>query len=155
MKNPDKNLSGKMHEREVKLCKNHFFTLHSSFFIFPSLRFCIAKGKLWRSQSLCFIASNITFHTAKHGLSCSETLPLAILCFVNHTITNKYPCNHLSINTLRKTSKIAVFSTEVPFRDLHPPFFLVKIRILFDKISFCRMCRLGVVNLHICNAQRQ
>ena len=44
MKNPDKNLSGKMHEREVKICKNRFFTLHSSFFIFPSVRFCSAKG---------------------------------------------------------------------------------------------------------------
>jgi len=39
MKNPDKSLSGKRDEREVKICKNRFFNLHSSFFIFPSLRF--------------------------------------------------------------------------------------------------------------------
>ena len=45
MKNPDKKLSGKMHEIEVKICKNRFFTLHSLFFIFPSLRFCTAKPK--------------------------------------------------------------------------------------------------------------
>ena len=44
MKIPDKKLSGKMHEREVKICKNLFFTLHSSFFIFPSVRFRSAKG---------------------------------------------------------------------------------------------------------------
>jgi hypothetical protein len=39
MKNPDKNLSGKSDEREVKICKNGSFTLYPSFFIFPSLRF--------------------------------------------------------------------------------------------------------------------
>ena len=33
MKIPDKNLSGKSDEREVKICKNRFFTLHSLFFI--------------------------------------------------------------------------------------------------------------------------
>ena len=31
--NLDKNLSGKSGEREVKNCKNRFFTLQSSFFI--------------------------------------------------------------------------------------------------------------------------
>ena len=31
--NIDKNLSGKSDEREVKICKNRLFTLHSSFFI--------------------------------------------------------------------------------------------------------------------------
>jgi len=46
MKNPDKNLSGKRDEREVKLCKNRFFIHYSSFFIFPSLRFHRAKRKL-------------------------------------------------------------------------------------------------------------
>jgi len=46
MKNPDKKLSGKSDEREVKMCKNRFFTLHSSFFIFPLLSFRTAKRKL-------------------------------------------------------------------------------------------------------------
>ena len=35
----DKSLSGKSDEREVKICENQLFTLHPSFFIFPSLRF--------------------------------------------------------------------------------------------------------------------
>ena len=39
VKKPDKNLSGKSDEREVKICKNRFFTLHSSFFILRKLRF--------------------------------------------------------------------------------------------------------------------
>ena len=46
MKIPDKNLSGKSDEREVKLCKNRFFALHSTFFILRKLRFHIAKGML-------------------------------------------------------------------------------------------------------------
>ena len=71
----------------------------------------------------------------KHGLSRDETLPLAILCFVNHTITNKYPRNHLSINDLPKTSKIGVFLTECLFRDQYPLFFGVKIRIIYYKFS--------------------
>ena len=44
VKYPDKNLSGKSDEREVKLCKNRFFTLHSSFFILPKLSFHTAKA---------------------------------------------------------------------------------------------------------------
>ena len=55
---------------------------------------------------------NMVFHTAKHNLWRSETLPLANSYFVNRPFTDKYPCNHLSINTLQKTSKIAVFSTK-------------------------------------------
>ena len=39
VKNPDKNLSGKSDEREVKICKNRGFTLHPSFFILRKLRF--------------------------------------------------------------------------------------------------------------------
>ena len=39
VKKPDKNLSGRSDEREVKICKNRFFTLHSSFFILRKLRF--------------------------------------------------------------------------------------------------------------------
>jgi len=113
MKKPDKNLSGKSDEIEVKKCKNRFFTLHSSFFIFPSLSFRSAKHKLWVAQRPCFIASNITFHTTKHGLSYSETLPLANSFFVNHQITNQYPRNRLSVNILPKTAKIAVFFDRV------------------------------------------
>ena len=137
VKNPDKNLSGKRDEREVKICKNQFFTLHSSFFIFPSLRFHRAKRKLWPRQRPCFIAPNITFHTTKHNLSRCETLPLANSYFVNYPITNQYPCNHLSVNALPKTAKIAVFLTEWPFRCQHPPFFGVKIRIFLDKFPLC------------------
>ena len=44
MKNPDKKLSGKSDEIEVKLCKNRFFTLHSSFFILRELSSRSAKG---------------------------------------------------------------------------------------------------------------
>ena len=138
VKELDKNLSGKSDEREVKICKNRFFTLHSSFFILRKLSFRTAKHKLSSPQRPCFTASNITFHTTKHNLWRSETLPLANSYFVNRPFTVLNTCNHLSVNTLRKTSKIAVFSTEVPFRDLHPPFFGVKIRILFDKIPFTR-----------------
>ena len=83
IKNPDKNLSGKSDEREVKMCKTWFFTHHSSFFISRELSSRSAKHKLWPRQRSCFIASNITFHTTKHGLSCSETLPLANSYFVN------------------------------------------------------------------------
>jgi len=54
----------------------------------------------------------MTFHTAKHGLSHDKTLPLANSSFVNYPFTDKRSCNHLSINTLRKTSKIAFFSTK-------------------------------------------
>ena len=119
--NIDKNLSGKSDEREAKMCKNRLFTLHSSFFILWKVSFHTAKGKLWRGQSLCFIASNITFHTAKHNLWRSETLSLANSDFVNRQITVYNPCNHLSANTLRKTSKIDVFSTEWPFRSRRGP----------------------------------
>ena len=133
MKKPDKNLSGKSDEREVKICKNRLFTLHSSFFILWKVSFHTARGKLWRGQSLCFIASNMVFHTTKPYLWRSETLPLANSDFVNRPFTVLNPCNHLSINMLRKASKNGVFSTEWPFRDQYPPFFGVKIRILFDK----------------------
>ena len=98
-----------------------------------------AKHKLLPRQSLCFIASNMVFHTTKRYLWRSETLPLAILSFVNRTITDEYPCNHLSINALRITSKNGVFSTEWLFRDQHPPFFWLKTWCLFDKSPFCRM----------------
>ena len=119
--NIDKNLSGKSDEREVKMCKNGLFTLHPSFFILWKISFHTSKGKLWRGQSLCFIASNMTFHTTKHGLWRNETLPLANSDFVNRQITVYNPCNHLSANILRKTSKIAVFSTEWPFRSRRGP----------------------------------
>ena len=46
MKIPDKNLSGKSDEREVKICKNQFFTLHSSSFISRKHSFGSAKHKL-------------------------------------------------------------------------------------------------------------
>ena len=85
--NIDKNLSGKSDEREVKMCKNRLFTLHSSFFILWKVSFRIAKHKLWLRQRPCFIASNITFHTTKHNLWRSETLPLANLFFVNRPFT--------------------------------------------------------------------
>ena len=117
--------------------------------------FGIAKHKLWPRQRLCLVAWNMTFHTTKHGLSRNETLPLANSSFVNRPFTDKYPCNHLSINTLRKTTKIAVFSTEWPFRDQYPPFFGLKIRILFDKIPFCRIRYSGVSSVGICNVQHK
>ena len=41
--NIDKSLSGKSDEREVKMCKNWFFTLHSLFFILRKTSFCSAK----------------------------------------------------------------------------------------------------------------
>ena len=75
----------------------------------------------------------MVFHTTKHNLWRSETIPLANLFFVNREITDKYSCNHLSDNTLRKTSKNAVFSAKRPFRDQYPPFFGAKIRIFIDK----------------------
>ena len=121
MKNSDKNLSEKSGEREVKNCKIWFFTLHPSFFILRKHRFRSTKGKLWPRQRLCLVAWNITFHTTKHGLSRNETLPLANLLFVNCPFTDEYPCNHLSFNTLRKTSKNGVFSTEWPFRSRRWP----------------------------------
>ena len=72
----------------------------------------------------------------KPYLSHGETLPLANLFYVNRSITIEHPCNHLSANTLPKTSKIAVFSTDSPFRCQHPLFFGVKIRILFDNSKY-------------------
>ena len=39
VKNSDKSLSGKSDEREVKICKNGFFTLHPSFFILRKVKF--------------------------------------------------------------------------------------------------------------------
>jgi hypothetical protein len=53
----------------------------------------------------------MTFHTTKHGLSRSETLPFANSDFVNRLFTDKQSRNHLSTNVLRKTSKNALFST--------------------------------------------
>ena len=50
VKNSDKNLSGKSDEREVKICKNRFFALHSSFFILRKLRFLTLIPYLWRGQ---------------------------------------------------------------------------------------------------------
>ena len=134
MKNSDKNLSRKSDEIEVKICKNRFFPLHSSFFILRKHSFRCAKHNLWVAQSLCFVRWNITFHTMKPYLSHGETLPLANLFYVNRSITIEHPCNHLSANTLPKTSKNAVFSTESPFRCQHPLFFGVKIRSFLDKI---------------------
>ena len=119
--NIDKNLSGKSDEREVKICKNGLFTLHSSFFILWKVSFHTSKGKLWRGQSLCFIASNMVFHTTKPYLSRTKTLLLTNLYFVNRPFTVLNPCNHLSANMLRKTSKIDVFSTEWPFRTRRCP----------------------------------
>ena len=107
--NIDKNLSGKSDEREVKMCKNRLFTLHSSFFILWKVSFHTAKGKLWPRQRPCFTASNMTFHTAKLYLSRTKTLPLANSFFVNRPFTVLNPCNRLSINALRKTSKNGVF----------------------------------------------
>ena len=76
MKKPDKNLSGKSDEREVKICKNDFspFIFHSSFHyfsfnFFPSLRFRSVKGKLSPPQRLCFTAWNMVFRTTKPYLS--------------------------------------------------------------------------------------
>jgi len=46
MKNPDKNLSGKSDEREVKLCKNGVLVLHPSFFILRKTSFLTAKHKV-------------------------------------------------------------------------------------------------------------
>ena len=88
MKNPDKTLSGKSDEREVKKCKTRFFTLHSLFFILWKHSFRTAKGKLWLPQRSCFIASNISFRTTKRYLSRGETIPLANLYFVNREITD-------------------------------------------------------------------
>ena len=138
-------MSGKSYEREVKICKNDFspFIFHSSFHyfsfnFFPSLRFLTPIPYLWLRQRSCFVASNITFHTTKHGLWRSETIPLANSFFVNRPFTDINPCNYMSISELRKTSKNGIFSTEWPFRCQHPLFFGVKIRILFDKIWGCQ-----------------
>ena len=109
---PDKTLSRKSDEREVKLCKNRFFILYSSFFILRKHSFRTAKHKLWPRQRSCFIASNMTFHTTKHGLSRDETLPLVNSDFVNREITDENPCNYLLANILRKTQKNAFFSTK-------------------------------------------
>ena len=80
--------------------------LHSSSFI---LHF--AKDKLSHCETLALTAPKVMFGRMKHGLSRNETLPLANLLFVNRPFTDEYPCNHLSFNTLRKTSKNGVFST--------------------------------------------
>ena len=88
LKNPDKNLLGKSDEREVKMCKIWFFTLHPSFFISQKTSFRTAKGKLWPRQRSCFIASNISFRTTKRYLWRGETIPLANLYFVNREITD-------------------------------------------------------------------
>ena len=119
MKNPDKNLSGKSDEREVKLCKIRFFTLHSSFFILRKHSFRTVKPKGWPRQRPCFIAWNMVFHTMKPYLWRTETLPFAIPSFVNRPFTIEYPRNHLSVNALRKTSKIALFSSEEQFVQKH------------------------------------
>ncbi len=68
----------------------------------------------------------------KPYLSRNETLPFANSDFVNRMFTNNYPCNNLSVNALRKTSKNGVFSVEGPFRCQYPPFFGGKIRIILD-----------------------
>ena len=70
----------------------------------------------------------------KPYLSHGETLPLANLFYVNRSITIEHPYNHLSANTLPKTSKNGVFPTDSPFRCQHPLFFGVKIRSFLDKI---------------------
>ena len=111
----NKNLSGKSDEREVKMCKNRLFTLHPSFFILRKTSFHSAKGKLWLRQSLCLVAWNMVFHTMKPYLSCNETLPLANSFFVNRQVTDKQSRNHLPVNALRETSKIALFSTKNVF----------------------------------------
>ena len=59
-----------------------------------------------------FLLLNSSF---RHYLSRNETLPLANLLFVNRSITDNYSRNHLSVNSLRKTSKIALFSAEEQF----------------------------------------
>ena len=46
VKELDKSLSGKSDEREVKMCKNRFSTLYSSFFILRELSSRTAKGKV-------------------------------------------------------------------------------------------------------------
>jgi hypothetical protein len=112
VKYPDKNLSGKSDEREVKICKTRFFTLHSLFFILRKTSFRTAKGKLSPRQRPCFIASNMVFHTTKRYLWRGKTIPLANFDFVNRTFTVLNSCNHLSVNILQKTSKNDVFSTE-------------------------------------------
>ena len=139
MKEFDKNLSGKSDEREVKMCKTWFFILYSSFFIFWKLSFRTAKHKLWPRQRSCLVAWNMTFHTTKPYLSRTKSLPLANLYFVNRPFTVQNSRNHLSSNTLRKTSKITVFLTEWPFRCQHPLFFGVKIRIFLYKSPHSRM----------------
>ena len=106
---------------KVKICKNCFFTLHPSFLIFRKLSFRTAKHKLSSPQRPCFTASNITFHTTKHNLWRSETLPFANSLFVNRQITVLNLRNRLLVNTLRKTSKNGVFSTERPFRSRRCP----------------------------------
>ena len=96
--------------------------LHSSFFI---LHF--AKAKVSHPHTLALTAPKLMFHRMKHDLSHDETLPLANSDFVNRTFTNNYPCNNLSVNALRKTSKNGVFSAEGPSRCQHPPLLGVKI----------------------------
>ena len=54
----------------------------------------------------------MTFHTMKPYLSRNETLPLANSFFVNRQVTDKQSHNHLLVNALQKTSKIALFSTK-------------------------------------------
>ena len=51
----------------------------------------------------------------KPYLSRTKTLPLANPYFVNRLFTNNYPCNNLSVNALRKTSKKALFRPSDPF----------------------------------------
>ena len=100
VKYPDKNLSGKSDEREVKMCKSGFFTLHSSSPILRKHSFHTAKHKLWLHQRSCFTAWNITFHTMKPYLSHDETLPFANPFFVNKSTKKKFLRNHLVASDL-------------------------------------------------------
>jgi len=99
----------------------------------------------------------MVFHTTKHGLSRSETLPLANSDFVNRPFTDKYPRNHLSVNALQKTSKIGVFSTKNIFVQKEALNLGSKIEFSFTKsrYSFCQISESDSSEQGIFNAQQQ
>ena len=108
------------------------------------------KGYVWGDETWSLARSKLRFRGARANLSQNEEWRMKS---EESTFTVLNPRNQLLINTLQKTSKNGVFSTEWPFRDQYPLFYGVKIRILFDKISFNRIWNLGVSSVGICNVK--
>ena len=71
MKNPDKNLSGKSDEREVKNCKRAIYKIkicESLGFVAPKVRFRRVKGDVWDDETWPLAQSKHTFRDVKPKL---------------------------------------------------------------------------------------